>query len=56
MDIQARSIVDAGKQNSGCAVVLIRAGKKMSAAAMQLDKTCKGLITATLKNGDINGK
>jgi leucyl aminopeptidase len=56
MDIQARSIVDAGKQNSGCAVVLISVGKKMSAAAMQLDKTCKGLIAATLKNGDINGK
>ncbi len=56
MDIQARTIVDAGKQNSGCTVVLILAGKKLSAAARQLDKACKGLITATLKNGDINGK
>ncbi len=56
MDIQARTIVDAGKQNSGCAVVLIQAGKKMSAAASQVDKACTGLIAATLKNGDMHGK
>ena len=55
MDIQARSITDAGKHNSGCAVVPVFSRKKLSAAANQLDKSNKGLITGALRNGDIQG-
>lgn len=55
MDILARSIVDASKQSTGCAVVMIHAGRKLSAAASQLDKSSKGLVSAALKNGDLRG-
>jgi leucyl aminopeptidase len=55
MDIQARAITNAGSQNTGCAVVPVFSGKKLSAAASQLDKACGGLVSAALKSGDIKG-
>jgi leucyl aminopeptidase len=55
MNFQAKNIADAGKQSSGCAVVPIFSRKKLSAAAQQLDKNNRGLISGALKNGDMQG-
>jgi leucyl aminopeptidase len=53
MDILARTIADASTHNTGCAVVMIHAGKKLSTAAGQLDKACDGLISSALRSGDL---
>ena len=55
MEITARKIADAGRQNTGCAVAPIFARKALSNAAIQLDKACGGLISAALKSGDMQG-
>ena len=56
MDIIARKIADAGKQNTGCAVAPVFARKKLSAAARQLDKASGGLVSNALQNGEISGQ
>ncbi len=55
MDIIAKTITDAARHNSGCAVVPIFSRKQLSAAAQQVDKSCKGLLGAAISNGDIQG-
>lgn len=55
MDILAKTIADAGKQNTACAVVPLFAKNELSAAAVQADKATKGLVTAAIKNSDIQG-
>lgn len=55
MNIQARTIADAGKHSSGCAVVPVFSRKRLSAAAKQLDKSNNGLVSGALKNGDMQG-
>ena len=56
MDISARKIGNIANQKTGCAIVPILKGKKMSAAAKALDKALNGAIAATLKLGDIKGE
>lgn len=52
----ARSISDAAKTSSACAVVPIFKGSKLGGAAKSLDEASQGAITATLKLGDFAGK
>ncbi len=56
MDISAKTISDAGRANTACAVVPVYSRKLMSEAARQLDKRYKGIISAALSAGDIEGK
>ena len=56
MDILARKIPDAARQNTGCAVVTVSGGSTLSTAASQLDKVCKGLVSAAIKNNAFSGK
>ena len=55
MDIIARKIADAGKQNTGCAVAPVFARKKLSAAARQLDKASGGLVSKDWEPGTTQG-
>jgi leucyl aminopeptidase len=56
MEIQSKTIADAGTHNTGCAVVPVFSRKKLSLAAQQLDKQHGGIITAALNSGDISGE
>jgi leucyl aminopeptidase len=55
MEVTARTIADAARQKTGCAVAPVFRGKKLSAAASQLDKANGGLISNALKNGELAG-
>ncbi len=56
MDITAKSITDAGRAKSACAIVPVFSRKQLSDAAKQLDKSNNGLISSALAAGDISGK
>ena len=56
MEIQSKSIKDAGKHKTGCAVAVVYPRKQLSAAAKQLDSANGGLISAAVAAGDIGGK
>ncbi|MES2563484.1 MAG: M17 family peptidase N-terminal domain-containing protein, partial [Pseudomonadota bacterium] len=45
-----------GQAKSGCVVVGIFEGGKLSDAAKELDRTAKGYLTHIVRRGDINGK
>ncbi len=55
MDITAKSLTDAGKAKTSCAIAPVFARKQLSAAAKQLDKACGGLISRALAAGDMTG-
>jgi len=55
MNILAKSILDAGRHNTGCAIAPLFARGTLSAAAGQLDKVCGGLIGAAVASRDIRG-
>jgi leucyl aminopeptidase len=56
MDISAKTYSDAGRTATACAVVPIYSRKLLSAAAKQLDKRHRGIVTAALAAGDMEGK
>lgn len=45
-----------GKQRSACAVVGVFESKRLSSAAMALDKLSDGMLSGLLKSGEIEGK
>lgn len=55
MNISARKIANAASHKTGCAVVLVHSGKKLSASAREIDKANSGLLSAALKSGDLAG-
>ena len=46
---------DLAKQATGCIVIAIFAGKKLSTAAQQLDKASRGQLSKILRQGDLVG-
>ncbi len=55
MDISAKTLKDAGAAKTACAVAPVYPRKQLSAAAKQLDKRYKGIVSAALAAGDIAG-
>ena len=47
---------NAARKRTGCAIVGIYAGKRLSAAAAELDEATSGLIKRVLRRGDLSGK
>lgn len=47
---------NAARKRTGCAVVGVFAGKRLSAAATEVDKATSGLIKRVLRRGDLSGK
>ncbi|MEE4660460.1 MAG: leucyl aminopeptidase [Halieaceae bacterium] len=56
MEISAKTITDASKAASSCAIVPVFAKKQLSTAAKQIDKQTDGLLTAAVKAGEISGE
>ncbi len=44
------------KQRTGCVVVGVFEGRKLSASAQAIDKATKGFLTEVLRRGDHEGK
>ena len=55
MELIAKRISNALNQSTGCAVLPIFKGKKLSRAASAFDGEANGLIKAALRRGDIKG-
>jgi len=56
INFSARKISNAGTAQTQCAVVPVFTRKQLSNAAKQVDKSCDGVIFATLKLGDFKGE
>lgn len=55
MEISAKSLTDAAKARTACAIVPVFAKKQLSAAGRQIDKKTGGLLTEATSAGDISG-
>jgi len=55
MELIAKRISNALNQSTGCAVMPVFKGKKLSAAAKAFDSKTNGLIRAAVRRGDISG-
>ena len=55
MELIAKRITNALNRSTGCVVVPIFKGKKLSTIAKIFDKEANGLITAAVRRGDISG-